>query len=295
MNRQPSTLFAASDFYECLQVTRDASASEVTRAFRQLAKQYHPDLAPKWVSGGALFHRLRQAYETLSNPVKRQVYDETLARQQSLRRPGSGAKARSSAGFSSPQARATSRPASANFAHAADFDLSARISIPWEKGLAGGLQKVRLQAPNHSKQPLRANFVVVQVPKNCPEGHQVQVPFYGRVERARMRAGHLNIRIEYRRDNRFKPLGGNLHTVCELDPWDAALGGRFSVDSPVGPLSFQVPAGTRHLHSLRVPGLGLPRQGGHRGDVVVCIKIRARAAETAEQKRLWAALKQAHR
>jgi curved DNA-binding protein len=295
MNRQPSTLFAASDFYECLQVTRDASASELTRAFRQLAKQYHPDLAPKWMSGGAFFHRVRQAYETLSNPAKRQVYDETLARQKSLRSRGGGVKARSSAGFSSQQAKPASRSASANFAHAADFDLSARISIPWEKGLTGGLQKVRLQAPNHSKQPLRANFVVVQVPKNCPEGHQVQVPFYGRVERTRMRAGHLNIRIEYRRDSRFKPLGSNLHTACELDPWDAALGGRFSVDSPVGPLSFQVPGGARHLQNIRVPGVGLPGKSGQRGDLVVCIKIRALVAETAEQKRLWAALKQAHR
>lgn len=294
MNRQPSTIFAASDFYECLQVARDASASEVTRAFRELAKQYHPDLAPKWVSGGALFHRLRQAYETLSNPAKRQVYDETLARQQSLRSRAGGVRARTSTGFGSQKTQSPRRSASANFVHLAEFDLSASIAIPWEKGLGGGLQKVRLQAPNHGKHPLRTNFVVVQVPKNCPAGHRVQVPFYGRVERARMRAGHLNIKIEYQQDDRFKPLGSNLHTVAELNPWDVALGGVFSVHSPAGPISFQVPAGTRHLHSVRVAGAGLPEKNGHRGDLIVCIKVRAVAAETAEQKRLWEALKKAH-
>lgn len=293
MNWQPSSILTARNFYECLQVSHQASSAEVTRAFRQLAKQYHPDLAPKWFGDGTLFRRLREAYETLSNPAKREVYDASLARRKTIHGTVDGGS-RANSPFSQNANRTWCRPSTPVYSHCPDLDLSVTISIPWRKGFEGGLQKVRLTGLADGGRPLRTNFIAVRIPENCPSGHEVQVPLHGRMERSRLRAGHLSVTIEYQEEEGFRFSGQHLHTVLEMSPWDTALGGMFSVDSPVGPIEFKVPPGCRHLQSIRVPGVGLPQPNGARGDLIVCVRIMVPAAQTDEQKRLWAALKRAH-
>jgi len=296
MSGNPASILSARNFYECLQVNREASQDEITRAFRQLAKQCHPDLAPKWISSNALFHRLREAYETLSNPVKKEIYDAGLAKRQAM----VGAmhrRARSGAGFSAGKtadagyAKQAEVPA---YCHSPDLDMTAKIAIPWSKALSGGLQQVRLSRPSGGDHPLRSCLVSVSIPAACPAGHQIVVALYGRVDRARLRAGHLKIKVNYREDPRFRFVGPHLHTLFELNPWDTALGGSFMLESPLGLIPFEVPAGARHLQSIRVPGAGLPQSEGARGDLVICLKIRPVAADTTEQKRIWQALKKAH-
>lgn len=293
MNWNASSILTAKNFYECLQISREASSDEVTRAFRQLAKQCHPDQAPKWIQSGALFRRLREAYETLSNPTKREIYDADLAKRQSIL--GTVERgARSKSHFSQGTKRTWHPSKTATYAHSSDLDMTAKISIPWGKGVHGGVQKIRLTRPHDGGHPLRTDFISVPVPAGCPIGHHIRVPLHGRVEKIRHRAGHLHLKVEYQQDSRFRIVGPHLHTFFEINPWDSALGGLFAVDSPLGPINFQVSPGARHLQSIRVPGVGLPQEGGQRGDLFVCLKTRAIAPQTVEQKHLWAALKKAH-
>lgn len=294
MNWQTAPLHASGNYYDCLQVSHEATPEELTRAFRRLAKRYHPDLAPKWVRDSRFFHRLREAYEALSDPASRRLYDESLARR-NRQKFGNGL------GSAVPKSRPAGRsgpwqggPRPGQFAHHAAYDVDVVVQISLKKAIRGGMQKVRLKRLADGGCPLRADFVTIHVPALCLRGHRIQVPFYGRTERSRLRAGHLKVKIEYRKDSEFRQIGADLHTILELNPWDTALGGSFPVAGPEGPVLCQIPAGTRHWQSIRIRGVGLPREGGGRGDLMVCVKIRAVAALDPEQRRLWAALRQAH-
>lgn len=295
MSWQTSSLPTSRTFYDCLQVSHQASPDELTRAFRRLAKKYHPDLAPKWVRDSNLFHGLREAYEALSDPERRRRYDETLAK----RKPQSFTKHPRPAA-ASPQS--TARPGAwqaagraGQYRHHVAYDVSVVIQITLKKAILGGMQKVRLKRPADGGLPLRADFVTIRLPACCPSGHSLEVPYYGRTNRSLFRAGHLKVKVEYQKDTKLRQNGADLHTVLELNPWDTALGGRHFVASPEGPVLCEIPAGTRHWQSIRVPGLGLPKEtGGGRGDLLVCVKIRNVAALTPEQRSLWAALREAH-
>lgn len=294
MKGQSSSFLLAGNFYERLQVPPGASATELTRSFRRLAKQYHPDLAPKWMPDNRMFHSLREAYETLSNPVKRRVYDERLAYRKGIRARSKTEGARAHSPFSHRARPAGVNWRSGQFKHFADFDVTVTIRVPWSRGLAGGVQHVSLKNSPIGSFPLRADFVTLQIPRACPHGHLLRVPFYGRIDRAALRAGHLNVRVEYQLNAAFKRNGIDVQTVFEVPPWDAALGGEFSLRSPAGPVRFRLPSGVRHWQSIRVKAEGLPHASGRRGDLVICVKIVPVAPKNAEQKRLWAALKQAH-
>jgi curved DNA-binding protein len=294
MNWQNSAFITSGNLYERLQVSPSVSAHDLRRAFRRLAKLHHPDLAPDLSHENRNFHSLREAYETLSNPVKRRIYDERLAHGKGLRARSYTASARAKSPFAYRSGRARVNFNASQFIHFADFDVTVTIRVPWSKGLSGGVQHVSLVKSPKGLFPLRADFVVVRLPQACPHGQCIRIPFYGRVDKSALRAGHLNVRVEYQLNATFKRNGIDVHTVFEVPPWDAALGGEFSLRSPAGPVRFELPSGVRHWQSIRVKGEGLPHASGRRGDLVICVKILPVAPTSAEQKRLWAALKQAH-
>jgi curved DNA-binding protein len=295
MNRQTATFPTIGNFYESLQLNHGASSTEVTRAFRRLAKQYHPDLAPAWMRDGRFFLRIKEAYETLSDPEKRRTYDQGLARRKFPVSPtATRAPKPATAPFNRAAAPRPGAQAASPFVHSAQLDVAAIVHIPLSLAITGGMQKVRLQKLAHAASPLRADFVMIRVPPLCLRGHRIQVPYHGHSDKSRLRAGHLNLKIEYQLDPDFRQAGVDLHTIYEVNPWDAALGGSFSIKAPGGSVAIQIPAGARHWQTLRVAGAGLPQLGQQRGDLIVCLKLKSVVALDPEQKRLWAALKRAH-
>jgi curved DNA-binding protein len=299
------------DYYESLGVARTASAEEIKKAFRKLAREFHPDVAKDKKKAEERFKEINEAYEVLSDPDKRKKYDELGAHWKSgaeFRPPpgyggfgggqtfrggqagaeefhfggtgfsdffeqlfGARMRAGGGGGFH-PQGGFTTEELTERGA-----DIEGDIMVTLEEAAHGSVRTVNIRHGD------RAESHQVKVPAGISEGQRLRVTGRGESGSGGGENGDLYLRVRLAKHPDFEVEGHNLIYELELAPWEAALGAEISVPTLDGRVNIKIPAGTASGQKLRVRGRGL----GKSGDLFVVAKIVVPGKPTEAQKKLW--------
>jgi curved DNA-binding protein len=275
------------DYYEILGVTRGADADEVKRAYRKLARKFHPDVS-KEKNAEEKFKEVQEAYEVLRDSDKRAAYDQ-LGRDfrngQQFRPPpdwgqrfgaSGGQRFSDLNGFSDffSSLFGGSGPGGGN-AGQADSD-AGHLDVTVEEAFAGTKRRVALNELGRQRQ------VDVQIPAGVTEGQPLRIPGLGGrtslIFRIRLRPHHL-----------YEVAGKDVQIELPLAPWEAALGAKVAVPTLGGTVELTVPAGAQSGQKLRLRGRGFP--GNPAGDQMVIIKLVTPAAQSATEKEAYERMK----
>jgi len=294
------------DYYQSLGVARTASADEIKKAFRKLAREFHPDVAKDKKKAEEKFKEINEAYEVLSDADKRKKYDELGANWKSgaeFRPPpghggfgGGGQTFRGGRPMSSEDFEtqfggtgfsdffeqlfgSRMRGGAGGFGQRGGFaaeepesrDIEGDIMVTLEEAKRGSVRTVTVRHEN------RTDSHQVKIPAGITEGQKLRIA--GRGEGG----GDLYLRVRLAKHPDFEVDGHNLLLELELAPWEAALGAEISVPTLDGQVNIKIPAGTAGGQKLRVRGRGL----GKAGDLLVTTKIVVPGKISEPQKKLW--------
>ncbi len=283
------------DYYQTLGLSRDASQEEIKRAYRKLARKFHPDVS-KETDAEARFKEVGEAYEVLKDPEKRAAYDQFGSNWQAgqeFRPPpdwDAGFEFRGSTagtgfsdffetlfGASGPFAGARRGPGGAahgGFHAAGGEDHHAKIMISIEDAVKGARRSIRLQSPEldaHGNVALKQRQLNVAIPAGITAGQQIRLAGQGAPALGGGKAGDLYLEVEFEPHPRYRVEGRDIHSRLKITPWEAALGARVPADTPGGQVELRVPAGAQSGQKLRLKGRGMP--GTPAGDLYVELRI----------------------
>lgn len=247
----PST---TADYYEILGVERDASPQDIQRAYRKLARQWHPDVNQD-PEAEETFKRVNEAYETLSNPKKRAEYDEPPAapgfRLEDLLGGLFG-------GWASTVA-----------------DIHVNLDLSVEEAYAGGPRHFTLRTMTGDRD------IEVELPQGLTEGDMV------RVNADEDEQGDVYLVIRLIPHARYLVEGRDIMIELPVAPWEAVLGAKVTVETPGGEVDVRVPDGSASGRRLRLRGKGLPNPRGGAGDLFVELKVVAPRKLSKSERELW--------
>jgi curved DNA-binding protein len=292
------------DFYEVLGVSRDASPDEIQRAYRKLARTYHPDVN-KDPGAEARFQEIAEAYDVLSDPDTRRRYDafghdfrqvpedvdpETWARARAgasasgrgRGRAGAGAGPRvwSTGGFGDQDVDVedlfgdlfggmggfgAGRRRGWGSIQGADQEVELELSV--EEAYHGGRRWLSVSGPSGPRS------IEVDIPPGVIDGQRIRLAGQGGQGTGDARAGDLYLVVRIAPHPRYRVEGRDLHVDLPLAPWEAALGTSVVVDTPGGEAKVRVPPGTSSGRRLRLRGRGLPNPRGSAGDLFADVRI----------------------
>jgi len=287
------------DYYEILGVPRAASEEEINRAYRKLARQYHPDVN-KSPDAPDKFKRVNEAYEVLHDPEKRKRYDhlgpswqqgqgftpppgyenvevhfggpEGEADFSEFFRSVFGDMSGLGAGFGT---RSRRRGAEGVWRRRGS-DHEAEIELSLEEAAHGATKAIELETlepgGNGVARPGHKTYQVT-VPPGVSNGSRIRLAGQGGQGADGGGAGDLYLRVRLKPDRRFHVEGHNLRTSVDVAPWEAALGAEVQVPTLEGVATVKVPPGTSSGQSLRLRGKGLPRRSGQAGDLLATLRI----------------------
>jgi curved DNA-binding protein len=294
------------DYYTIMGVARDATQDEIKRAYRKLARKYHPDVS-KEPDAEARFKELGEAYEVLKDPEKRAAYDQLGANWkagQEFRPPPdwdagfefSGGYADSGAFsdfFESLFGRSgAGRPGGATF-HARGEDHHARILIDLEDAYHGATRTISLHAPQLDGQGhvrIRERTLGVRIPKGVRQGQHIRLAGQGTPGLGGGPAGDLYLEVEFKPHRLYRVDGRDLYLDLPLAPWEAALGAKVKVPTLEGVVDLTIPAGSAAGRKLRLKGRGIP--GNPAGDLYVELQIALPPAETEAAREFYRTMQQ---
>lgn len=302
------------DYYKLLGVERGAAAEDISKAYKKLARKYHPDLNPGNKQAEEKFKEINEAYEVLKDPEKRKLYDQLGPNwqhgQQFQGQPGfenahfsfngntfdgSGFSDFFETLFGGGQFGGQGGGRGAHFGpdpfggfsarQRRGRDVEAELSLSLEEVLRGGPRSVAINMPAGTK------TLEVNVPAGIREGAKLRLA--GQGDPAPGGApGDLFLRVRYLPHPIFKVDGDNLQCDLALAPWEAALGAPVEAPTLEGAVEMQIPAGSSSGRKFRLRGKGLGAPG-KRGDLLVRVMIRVPAQLTDEERDLWGKLSQA--
>ncbi len=260
------------DYYGVLGVGRDAPADEIRKAFRKLARKYHPDVS-KEAGAEARMKEVNEAYAVLSDPEKRAAYDQ-LGRGY---RPGEEFRPPPDwdAGFEFSHHDMPGGDFSDFFAElfgrmgarAHGRDHFAKVLLDAEDAFVGAERQIQLRVPQtdaRGRVTLETRTLNVKIPKGVREGQLIRLAGQGA-------GGDLLLEVHFRPDLRYRVDGRDLRMDLPVAPWEAALGAVVRVEVPVGALNVRIPAGAQSGRVLRVRGKGIPSEPP--GDLLLAIRV----------------------
>ena len=264
-----------TDYSDVLGVPRDADQDTIRRAYRKLARKYHPDLNSD-SDAEERFKELGEAYEVLSDAEKRERYDRLGTRWREAEREapeesfedffaqqGFGDGARVGFGEDLFEALFGMRTGPAG-GPVRGRDREALLELSLEDALAGGRRRLTLDGRD-----VNANF-----PAGVRDGQLIRLAGQGGEGRDGGPAGDLFLRVALKPHPRFRRRGeDNLDVDLAITPSEAALGATVSVETPIGTARVRVPGGSSSGRRLRLRGRGLPKRGGGSGDLHAVVKI----------------------
>jgi curved DNA-binding protein len=289
------------DYYEVLGVPRTASADEIKRAYRQLARKHHPDLQPAAERARAAerFKEINEANEVLSDPARRAQYDALGPAWKSgmdftpppgaPRTTDDGSAREDLGGFSDFFASLFGRPAGRASGGSVRItlpgsDVEAVLPVMLEELLRGGRR--RLDLPD-------GRNVEVEIPLGALEGTVLRLAGRGEPGIGGGPPGDLYLHVRLVPHPRYRISGDDLELDLPLWPWQAVLGGEVTIETPDGPVTLTVPAGTQSGRRLRLRGRGLPHGKDGRGDLHAAVRIVIPERPSAAERAGYEALKHA--
>ena len=305
------------DYYEMLGVARTASQDEIQKAFRKLARKYHPDVN-KGKESEDKFKQLNEAYEVLKDPEKREKYDTLGANwhtgQDFTPPPGWGeghfsfhhqagdASEFGLNGFSDffetlfGERMSGSGAGSQTMRHSAGpwtmrgQDHEAEITISLEDAYHGASRTVALQTiergPDDVPQQQTKQYAV-KIPAGVTDGARIRLAGKGGPGVGDGPAGDLLLRIRVAAHPVFQLEGRNLRVDLPLAPWEAALGAKVEVPTLDGSVSMSVPPGAQSGKRFRLRGKGLPNTKGSAGDIYATVQIVVPETLTTDERELF--------
>ena len=301
------------DYYDIMGVARDASADDIKRAYRRLARKFHPDVS-KEPDAEARFKAVGEAYEVLRDPEKRAAYDQLGSRWregQEFKPPpdwdfefDAGRAGRSAhagqagdAGafsdffeslFGQARAAGRGRPGGHAGFESRGFDRQARVAISLEDAFRGATRTLALEQVegDASGRPVRRQRQLnVRIPAGVTAGQQIRLAGQGESGVGGGPAGDLYLAIEILPHRLFRLDGRDVSLELPVTPWEAALGETVRVPTLSGRVDLRIPKASQSGSQLRLKGKGLP--GNPPGDQHVILKIVTPQAKTAEQEALY--------
>lgn len=305
------------DYYKILGVDKNASQDDIKKAFRKLARKYHPDLNPNDPSAKDKFQEINEANEVLSDPEKRKKYDEYgehwkhadefEAQKKARQHAGGGGGGFSGfggdggsywyssdgEGFSGGDAGGFSDFFESMFGHRGggrgnagfrgqDFNAELHLSL-------------RDAARTH-KQVLNVNGkqVRITIPAGVADGQVIKLKGYGGEGINGGPAGDLYITFKIAEDSVFKRLGDDLYVDVEMDLYTAVLGGEKVIDTLEGKVKLKIKPETQNGTKVRLKGKGFPvyKKEGQFGDLIITYSVKIPTNLTDRQKELFRELQQ---
>jgi|SRR5262245_29687192 len=291
------------DFYEVLGVGRDASPEEIQRAYRKLARTYHPDVN-KSPEAEEKFKEVSEAYDVLSDPDMRKRYD---AFGPDFRRvpegvdPQTWARARAGAPGQGPPgddrvrvdfgdtgididelfesmfgARGRGR-----WGPIAGANQEVELPLTVEDAYTGAHQRLAVSGPDGSRS------IEVTIPPGVVDGQRIRLAGQGGQGTGGAAAGDLFLVVRILPHSRYRVEGRDIYVELPLAPWEAVLGASVAFDTPGGEAKVRVPAGTSSGRRLRLRGRGMPNASGRNGDLYAEARIMAPNHLTKDERRLF--------
>jgi curved DNA-binding protein len=313
------------DYYQMLGVARTATADEIKKAYRRLARKFHPDVS-KEKNAEQKFKEVQEAYEVLKDPEKRAAYDQLGSEWkggQQFRPPpdfGSGFEFRGgprqrgarqggaqqeeafedAAGYSdffsslfgSRGFNGTEGPFASAQGRRAARDHHARVDVELEEAYAGTTRMLELKRPEvaaDGQLDLKTHTVRVTIPAGVTQGQLIRLSGQGEQGTNGARAGDLYLEVHMKPHKLFQLEGRDVTLTLPIAPWEAALGASVTVPTPGGPVEMHIPAGAQSGQKLRLRGRGLPGQPA--GDQYIQLKVIVPAANTPEARALYEEMK----
>jgi curved DNA-binding protein len=307
---------AFRDYYEVLGVPRDASAEDIRRAYRKLAREYHPDVN-KDPGAEDRFKEVSEAYEVLRDPEKRERYDRLGANWKA------GDDVSGASGFSGfggpngdfgdvrvefgtggdfsdffeglfgrgggPGARTGRRTAGfGGFEGFEGFqarggDLETELELTLEEAARGGRRRISLGDGRDYE---------VNIPPGVRDGQRIRLAGEGGRGAGGGPSGDLFLRVRIRPHPRFRLEGRDLYVDLPITPWEGVLGASVEVPTLEGKKRVKVPSGSSTGRKLRLRGEGFPGPRGGRGDLYAVLKVEVPKKPTPEERELFERLSQ---
>ena len=288
----------SEDYYKILGVRRDASQAEIQRAYRELARKYHPDQNPGDKAAKSKFVQVQKAFEVLNDPEKREMYDRYGSSFETMgaggpRGPGWGGGAggfraedfdfgqffgerfgaepgggfgeifgqfRRAAGRGARQSAGGSRRRGADIAH--------ELAIPFNTAITGGQAQINVR-----RQSGKTDAISVKIPAGIEDGKKIRVRGQGEPGPRRGTPGDILITIRVAPHPFFQRRGNHLHVKVPVTLAEAALGAKVDVPTPHGTVSLGIPSGTSSGTKLRIKGHGAAPKNSPPGDLLAEIQI----------------------
>ena len=232
---------AEPNHYAVMGLARDCTRAEIRNAYRTLAKRHHPDLNHNSVDARRRTAALNSAYEILSDPARRRAYDRELEETSRSAAPGRGSKI--------------------------ERNVRQDVMLRIEDFLRGTTLDVQVKDPSNRD---GAEVYQLRVPAGTAPGARFRLP-----RSASADGGFVELRVKMLPGFRFKARGSDLHCDLRIGNRRARDGGSETLQGPAGTmLRLQIPAGVKRGEILRIPGEGMPKPRGGRGDLLVRITYR---------------------
>ena len=295
------------DYYQTMGVARTASADEIKKVYRRLARKYHPDVS-KEKDAEAKFKEVQEAYEVLRDPEKRAAYDQlgnNMKSGQEFRPPPDFASGFEFRGR--PQERADPEMdaqfsdffsslfgGAGGFSQAGEMrgrggrDHHARVDIDLEEAFRGGARTLELRRAQQSADgsvEMGTHQVKVTIPAGVTDGQQLRLQGQGEPAHGGGRAGDLYLEIHIRPHKLYVLDGRDVTVTLPIAPWEAALGASVMVPTLGGPVQMRIPEKARAGQKLRLRGRGLP--GDPPGDEYLQLSIALPPADSPQARAFY--------
>jgi len=294
---------STTDYYERLGVKRDATADEIQKAFRQLARKFHPDVN-KAAGAEDKFKSLNEAHEVLKDAEKRRLYDQYGENWKAISEgrqapPGQGGQNFDFGGFggaggqpdmgsifeqffAQQQGAAAGGRRRPRSRAAKGEDMEAEITLDVIDAYKGMSREIGLEDSEGAQHRL-----TVKIPAAVRDGQKIRLKGRGHPGVMGGPQGDLLLVVRLAATGDFRLEGENLHTMLLVSPWEAALGATVDVNTLDGALRLKVPAGSSSGRQIRLRGKGYPKADGEKGDLFATVQVRIPESLTDEERKLF--------